>query len=81
MLFITLLRPKGKGGNAVEYLKKLKPKKGITIRDVYFTFGRYDGAIVFEAANETAAMNFVMQTGFTTKYTMETLVAVPAQKL
>lgn len=81
MLFITLLRPKGKGVNAVEYLKKLRAPEGINVRNVYFTFGRYDGAIVFEAADETAAMSFVMQTGFATKYTMETLVAVPAEKL
>jgi len=81
MLFITLLSPKGKGIDAVKYLKDLKEKEGIKIRDVFFTFGRYDGVIIFEAPNEKAAMRFVMETGFSTQYTMETLVAVPAKEL
>jgi len=77
MLFLTLLVPKGKGTEAVEYIKKLKAPKGITIRDVYFTFGRYDGVIIFEAPNVEAAMQFVRQVGFDTQYTTETLTAVP----
>jgi len=81
MLFVTLLSPKGKGVNAVKHLKTLKAPKGVTIREVFFTFGRYDGIIIFEAANETSAMKFVMQTGFSTDYTMETLVAVPTNKI
>lgn len=81
MLFVTLFSPKGKGTDAVKHLKALKAPKGITIREVFFTFGRYDGIIIFEATNEAAAMNFVMQTGFNTNYTMETLVAVPTDKI
>ncbi|MCW3984968.1 MAG: GYD domain-containing protein [Candidatus Bathyarchaeota archaeon] len=81
MLFITLLSPKGKGADAVKHLKTLKTPKGITIREVFFTFGRYDGIIIFEAVNEGAAMKFIMQTGFNTNYTMETLVAVPTNKI
>mgnify|MGYP001051193679 FL=1 len=81
MLFVTLMQPKGKGDEAIKYLKTLKAPKGITLKDVYFTFGRYDGIIVFEAANETAAMKFVMQTGFATHYTMETLIAVTAKEI
>jgi len=81
MLFVTLLSPKGKGIDAVKYLKALKEKGKIKIRDVFFTFGRYDGVIVFEAPNEKEAMKFVMETGFSTQYTVETLVAVPAKEL
>jgi len=81
LLFITLMKPKGKGANAVEYLKKLRGKDKVKIVSVYFTFGRYDGVIIFEAPNEEAAMKFVMETGFATQYTMETLIAVPAEKL
>ena len=40
MLFLTLLAPKGRGKEAVNYLKKLKAPQDVTIRDVYFTFGR-----------------------------------------
>lgn len=81
MLFITLLSPKGKGIDAVRYLKSLEEKEGVKIRNVFFTFGRYDGIVVFEAPNEEAAMKFVMETGFSTQYATETLVAVPAKEL
>ncbi len=80
LLFVTLMMPKGKGANAVEYLKELKPPEGIKMKGVYFTFGKYDSIIIFEAPSERAAMEFVMQTGFATDYTMETLVAVPAEE-
>jgi uncharacterized protein with GYD domain len=75
------MKPKGKGSNAIEYLKQLKNKGKVKILNLYFTFGRYDGVIIFEAPNEEAAMKFVMETGFATQYTMETLVAVPAERL
>jgi len=81
MLFTTLLSPKGKGREAISYLKELKAPQGITIHDVYLTLGRYDGLIVFEAPDVSAAMNFVMETGFTTEYTVETLAAIPAKEL
>jgi len=81
MLFVTLLSPKGKGVDAVKYLKNLKEIGNIKIRDIFFTFGRYDGIIIFEAPNEKEAMKFVMETGFSTLYTMETLVAVPAKEM
>jgi len=81
MLFVSLMQPKGKGAETVKYLKEVKAPKGIKIRDVLFTFGRYDGVIIFEAPNEKEAMKFIMETGFTTQYTMETLTAVPAKEL
>ncbi len=81
MLFVTLLCPKGKGREAISYLKELKAPQGITIHDVYLTLGRYDGLIVFEAPDVGAAMNFVMETGFTTEYAVETLTAIPAKEL
>jgi len=81
MLFITLLQPKGKGEDAVKYLKQIKAPKGITLKGVYFTYGRYDGIIMFEAASEVTAMKFIMDTGFATLYTVETLVAVSAKEI
>ena len=39
MLFMSLLSPIGKGKEAIDYLKKLKAPNGITIHDVYVTFG------------------------------------------
>jgi uncharacterized protein with GYD domain len=81
MLFVSLLSPKGKGKEAVDYLKKLKAPQGIKVHDVYVTFGRYDGVILFEAPDAKTALNFVMETGFATDYTIETLTAVPAKEL
>ena len=81
MLFVTLLSPKGKGIDAVKYLKNLREKEGVKVRDVFFTFGRYDGVIIFEAPNEKSAMKFVMETGFSTEYAIETLIAIPAKEL
>jgi hypothetical protein len=37
--------------------------------------------IVFDAPDVKAAMNFVMETGFATDYTVETLTAIPAKEL
>jgi len=81
MLFVTLLSPRGKGTEAVNYLKELKAPTGIIVQAVYFTLGRYDGVIIFEAPDPKAAMNFVMETGFATDYAVETLTAVPAREL
>jgi len=81
MTFITLLSPKGKGADAVKYLKKLKAPSGVTIHDVYFTLGRYDGIIVFEAPSVKKAMDFVIATAFATDYTAETLTAIPAKEV
>ena len=49
MLFVSLLQPKGRGMDAIKYLKALKAPKGITSKGVYFTYGWYDGIIMFEA--------------------------------
>ncbi len=81
MLFVSFLSPKGKGSEAVKYLRELKAPQDITVRATYFTFGRYDGLIVFEAPDVKTAMNFVMETGFATDYTVETLTAVPAKEV
>lgn len=80
MLFITLFVPKGKGEEAVEYLKKLKAPKGIVIHNIYFTFGRYDGIMIYEAPTTKAAMDFAMKVGFKTHYVMETLTAVESRE-
>jgi uncharacterized protein with GYD domain len=81
MLFMSLLSPKGKGREAIDYLKKLKAPKGITIHDVYITFGRYDGVVVFEAPTPKTAMSFVVDVGIKTGYLIETLNAVPAKEV
>jgi uncharacterized protein with GYD domain len=81
MLFMSLLSPKGKGKEAIAYLRKLKAPRGITIHDVYVTFGRYDGVVVFEAPDSKKAMSFAVDIGIETGYLIETLGAVPAKQV
>jgi len=81
MLFMSLLSPIGKGKEAIAYLKKLKAPRGITIHDVYLTFGTYDGVVVFEAPDPKKAMRFVVDIGIETGYLIETLGAVPAKEV
>jgi uncharacterized protein with GYD domain len=76
MKYITLFKPKGKGVEAVKYLKDLQAPKGIIINEIYFTFGQYDATIIFEATNNETALNFIMEVGFATGYTVETMAAV-----
>jgi len=81
MMFISLLSPRGKGKEAVEYLRKLKPPKGITVQNIYVTLGRYDAVLLFEASDINKAMTFAIEVGTATDYTIETLAAVPAINL
>ncbi|MCW3996933.1 MAG: GYD domain-containing protein [Candidatus Bathyarchaeota archaeon] len=52
--------------------------KGINMLSWYWTLGRYDTVVVFEAANEKEAMKFAV--GISEWVTTETLVAVPRQQ-
>ena len=81
MLYMSLILPRGKGKEAVDYLKELKAPKAITIRDVCVTFGRYDGVILFEAPDAKTALNFTLEIGFATDSIIETLCAVPVKEL
>ena len=81
MLYISLLSPKGKGKEAIDYLKTLKAPNGIKIHNVCITFGRYDGMILFESPDEKTALNFALEIGFATDYLIETLSAVPVKEL
>jgi uncharacterized protein with GYD domain len=81
MLFMSLLSPKGKGKEAIDYLKRLKAPKGIAIHGVYITFERYDGVFAFEAPDLKKAIDFVVTIGIETGYLIETPSAVPAKEI
>jgi uncharacterized protein with GYD domain len=81
MLFVSLLSPKGKGKEAIAYLKRLRAPRGITIHDVYVTFGRYDAVVIFEAPDSKRAVSFAVDIGIETGYLIETLAAVPAKQV
>jgi uncharacterized protein with GYD domain len=81
MLYLSLLSPKGKGKEAVDYLKNLQAPPGIKIHKLCITFGRFDGMILFESPDEKTALQFALEVGFATDYIIETLSAVPVREL
>jgi len=53
-------------------------KDGIQYREIYWTLGKYDTVVIFDAPDEKAAMNMVLKRG--DRMEIETLVALPADK-
>jgi uncharacterized protein with GYD domain len=68
---------KAMAGNATEMVEEFK-KKGINILNWYWTLGRYDTVVVFEAANEKEALKLSL--GIAEFVATETLVAIPRQE-
>jgi len=53
-------------------------KKGINMLSWYWTLGRYDAVVVFEAASEKEAMKMAIE--ISEWVTSETLVAIPREE-
>jgi uncharacterized protein with GYD domain len=68
---------KAMAGNATEKVAEFQ-KQGIKILNWYWTLGRYDTVVVFEAANEKEALKFSL--GVAEFVASETLVAIPRQE-
>ncbi len=82
MIFVSLGKMRKKpdkamAGNATEKVEEFK-RKGINILNWYWTLGRYDTVVVFEAANEKEALKFSL--GVAEFVATETLVAIPRQE-
>jgi uncharacterized protein with GYD domain len=82
LIFVSLGKMRKKpdkamAGNATEMVAEFK-KKGINILNWYWTIGRYDTVVVFEAANEKEALKFSL--GIAEFVATETLVAIPRQE-
>ena len=82
MIFVSLgkLRKKPEkplAGEATERVEEFK-NRGIKILNWYWTLGRYDTVVVFEAANKKEAMKFAMSVA--EFVSTETLVAIPRQE-
>ena len=84
MLFLTLLEVlPGRAGDQPGTLGRIRsvtPPAGIKIYGVYFLFGRYDGAILFEAPDLRKAKDFILRAA-THIYKTETLTALPAEEV
>jgi len=83
LLFLTLLEVlPGRAGDQTGTLKRIRsvtPPAGIKILGVYFLFGRYDGAILFEAPDLRTAKDFILRAA-THIYKTETFTALPAEE-
>jgi len=83
--FLTLMEVlPGRAGDQPGFLKRIRsvtPPAGTQIHGVYFLFGRYDGAILFEAPDFRTAKEFILRVAQTAVYKTETLGALPAEEL
>ena len=82
MIFVSLGKMRKKPDksltdNATERMEGLK-QKGIRILNWYWTLGRYDVVVVFEAANEKEALKFNLI--FADIVATETMVAIQRQE-
>jgi uncharacterized protein with GYD domain len=82
MLFIALVKFKTTLSKEViaRNLKDIEAdtKGQIRYRDIYWTLGRYDTVVIFEAPDEKAAVNMVLKRA--DRMEIETLVAIPADE-
>ena len=82
MIFITLSNFKGKPNKEmiakVDKLMEKMSKDGIKFISVYWTLGRYDSVVIFEALDAKAAMKVGVMVADTIK--TETLVAVSREE-
>ena len=82
MIFISLGKMRKKPDksltdNATERMEGFK-QKGMKILNWYWTLGRYDVVVVFEAPDEKAALKFNL--GFADIVATETMVAIQRQE-
>ena len=82
MIFVSLGKMRNKpdkalAGEATKIVEDYR-KKGINMLNWYWTLGRYDTVVVFEAANEKEALKFAL--GVSEFVATETLVAIPRQE-
>jgi uncharacterized protein with GYD domain len=44
-------------------MKEMAQKAGVTVKDIYWTLGTYDGVVLFEAPNEEAVAALGLELG------------------
>ncbi len=82
MIFVSLGKMRKKPEktlttDATERMEEFK-QKGIKILNWYWTLGRYDVVVVFEAPNEKEALKFNL--GFADIVATETMIAIQRQE-
>ena len=82
MIFVNLGKFRKKpsketAGDATKLVEEFR-KKGINVLNWYWTLGRYDAVVVFEALSEKEAMKMSIEISDWVK--TETLVAIPREE-
>jgi len=84
MLFLTLMKVLfDRVTDQPATLKRIRsvtPPANIKVHGAYFLFGRYDGALLFEAPDLKSAKDFILR-AVAPVYKTETLTALPAEEL
>jgi uncharacterized protein with GYD domain len=82
MIFISLVKLKEKPSKETiakgDKITKQLSKEGVKIIGRYWTLGRYDAVLIFEAPDEKASMKVGIAIADTAK--TETLVAIPREE-
>jgi uncharacterized protein with GYD domain len=83
MLFITMSKFRHKPSKqemdkSTAYYAGLA-KKGVRVKQLFWTLGRYDSVAIIEAPDEKAAMQSLMN--LPTEIATETLVAIPREEV
>jgi len=82
MIFISLVKLRKKPTKEIvaeiNKLREREAKEGVKFLSTYWTLGRYDSVVIFEAPDEKTAMKVAIRVGDTAS--TETLVAVPREE-
>ena len=62
-------------------VQAMAEKAGVTVRDVYWTMGAYDGVLVLEAPDDAAAAALLLNVGALGNVSTETLRAFDAAEI
>ena len=84
MIFISLIKfkhlPSKEDLAKVDKMREELDKKGIKSIGWYWTLGRFDGAIIYEAPTEKEAMKFAIESAKMGLASSETLVAMKREE-
>ncbi len=85
MKFLALLKMSAsKAGELPSFLKRIKgvtPPSNVKVHEVYFLFGQYDAAIIFEAQDLPSAKDFIVKVSIPGVYRVEALPAISVEEL
>lgn len=64
-----------------EAFREMAKKMGVTIREIYWTLGRYDVVAIFDAPDDETALRLMLSLGSLGNVRTETLRAYTAQEM